>query len=216
MKYSKKLLITAALAASVSSAHAIETTITFEGIANSNMNLPDTVIGDVTFESIGRTTPMGSFKFAAIPTESIEYSGYSLLSGGTNTTGLTFSFEDAVNSLSMNLGYNLNEWELTAYNLTGTQIGSSQSIPGLNNVNEDHGGVPFSLVSNDYDISYVTLMNLGPPKFSIFEDQIVVDNFTYNTEAVTPVPEPSTYALMLGGLGMVGFMAYRRRKETNA
>ena len=29
---------------------------------------------------------------------------------------------------------------------------------------------------------------------------------------VTPVPEPSTYALMLGGLGMVGFMAYRRRK----
>ena len=30
--------------------------------------------------------------------------------------------------------------------------------------------------------------------------------------AVTPVPEPSTYALMLGGLGMVGFMAYRRRK----
>ena len=30
--------------------------------------------------------------------------------------------------------------------------------------------------------------------------------------SVTPVPEPSTYALMLGGLGMVGFMAYRRRK----
>lgn len=29
---------------------------------------------------------------------------------------------------------------------------------------------------------------------------------------VSPVPEPSTYALMLGGLGLVGFMAYRRRK----
>ena len=32
--------------------------------------------------------------------------------------------------------------------------------------------------------------------------------------AVSPVPEPSTYALMLGGLGLVGFMAYRRRKTT--
>ncbi|MCF6345060.1 MAG: PEP-CTERM sorting domain-containing protein [Thiomicrorhabdus sp.] len=30
---------------------------------------------------------------------------------------------------------------------------------------------------------------------------------------VSPVPEPSTYALMLGGLGMVGFMAFRRRKQ---
>ena len=30
---------------------------------------------------------------------------------------------------------------------------------------------------------------------------------------VTPIPEPSTYALMLGGLGLVGFMAARRRKK---
>lgn len=30
---------------------------------------------------------------------------------------------------------------------------------------------------------------------------------------VSAVPEPSTYALMLGGLGLVGFMASRRRKN---
>jgi hypothetical protein len=30
--------------------------------------------------------------------------------------------------------------------------------------------------------------------------------------AVSPVPEPETYAMMLAGLGLVGFMARRRRK----
>lgn len=33
------------------------------------------------------------------------------------------------------------------------------------------------------------------------------------TATVAAVPEPSTYAMMLGGLGLVGFMAARRRKQ---
>jgi hypothetical protein len=47
-----------------------------------------------------------------------------------------------------------------------------------------------------YDASY------NSSYFSISEIQV----------SVTPVPEPSTYALMLGGLGLVGFMAARRRR----
>jgi hypothetical protein len=31
--------------------------------------------------------------------------------------------------------------------------------------------------------------------------------------AAAPIPEPSTYALMLAGLGIVGFVANRRRKR---
>lgn len=38
-----------------------------------------------------------------------------------------------------------------------------------------------------------------------------MDDFVFNN--VSAVPEPSTYALMLGGLGLVGFMASRRRKQ---
>ena len=33
------------------------------------------------------------------------------------------------------------------------------------------------------------------------------------SQAIAPVPEPQTYALMLGGLGLIGFMARRKRKQ---
>ncbi|MGI4845573.1 MAG: PEPxxWA-CTERM sorting domain-containing protein [Janthinobacterium lividum] len=32
------------------------------------------------------------------------------------------------------------------------------------------------------------------------------------SQAIAPVPEPQTYAMMLGGLGLVGWMARRKRK----
>ncbi len=44
-----------------------------------------------------------------------------------------------------------------------------------------------------------------------FGDAFLVDNVALN--AVSPVPEPSSIALMLGGLGLVGFMAARRAKK---
>lgn len=41
-----------------------------------------------------------------------------------------------------------------------------------------------------------------------------VSNITLNEPVpVSPVPEPSTYAMMAGGLGLMGFMARRRRKS---
>ena len=45
------------------------------------------------------------------------------------------------------------------------------------------------------------------PKWSVWLDGVD------SASVVTPIPEPSTYALMLGGLGLVGFMAMRRREK---
>ena len=36
---------------------------------------------------------------------------------------------------------------------------------------------------------------------------------TFTATQVSPVPEPETYALMLAGLGLVGFMARRRKSK---
>lgn len=59
-------------------------------------------------------------------------------------------------------------------------------------------------------VNQITLSNFGfapftPKTFTLSEIQI-------SGTLVSAVPEPSTYALMLGGLGLIGFMAARRRR----
>lgn len=222
-----KILIVAALIASTSSAHAIERTIDFEATefkytdeadingdplnVNISNQLTTFTTGDLTISGIGRTSTPGTFRFASSPITSPDYSGYALMNNTSpGSIGFKFSFDDAVNSLSMNLGIRYkNDWLLQAFDDSGTQI-DSLNISGLPAYG-NNGGARFGLSSELYNISYATLTNQGEAFFGgVYEDQMFVDNFTYNTAA--PVPEPSTYALMLGGLGMVGFMAYRRRK----
>lgn len=45
---------------------------------------------------------------------------------------------------------------------------------------------------------------------------IAGDTYNFTSGPVSAVPEPATLGLMLGGLGMVGFMASRRRKNAQA
>jgi len=62
-------------------------------------------------------------------------------------------------------------------------------------------------------IYYNGTIGVGNYRIDISGDAVGSSGGTYYLNGVSAVPEPSTYALMLGGLGLVGFMAARRRKS---
>ena len=58
------------------------------------------------------------------------------------------------------------------------------------------------------DTRFVTISNTDGGLSSLV---FTASNVAFELASVTPVPEPETYALMLAGLGVVGFMARRRK-----
>lgn len=113
------------------------------------------------------------------------------------------SFSSAINAFSI---YGLNVGEngarIEAYDQSGGLLGFDEAF-GVSTGVDNH---PFLSVSSSSDIYSIHLFQ---PASAITEGMLW-DNMSYTISAV---PEPSTYALMLGGLGLVGFMATRRKKQ---
>jgi len=59
------------------------------------------------------------------------------------------------------------------------------------------------------------IATINPSAEWIWDDTNETYNETlfFKASITSPVPEPSTYALMLGGLGLIGFMAHRRKRN---
>ena len=113
--------------------------------------------------------------------------------------------------------------------IPGQITAATFSFPELDLVYWSEPSMPFGPLSNDSQpindlFTFGDAYMPGTP----FVNQITISNITgsYYDEAfdgnfysiseiqVSAVPEPATYALMLGGLGLVGFMAAKRRRRT--
>lgn len=68
-----------------------------------------------------------------------------------------------------------------------------------------------SLLDSGPSIYKEISFNAGSVNFFAQTGYSQIDNFSVNP--LSPVPEPATYAMMLGGLAVVGFVARRKQKQ---
>jgi len=62
--------------------------------------------------------------------------------------------------------------------------------------------------------SFAYLESTGDAPFTLSLSGLAGKNAAYSGElSVTPVPEPQTYALLLAGLGVIGLLSRRRRRD---
>ena len=115
-----------------------------------------------------------------------------------NTVGITGSTETGLDFSGWNVAWN----EVAAINMGATAWGAGFT-EGTANFTWD------GVYGNAYSLDYHGTVPLGDP--SNFGGVKYAVHFEGNVMQAAPIPEASTYGMMLAGLGLVGF-AVRRRK----
>ena len=107
----------------------------------------------------------------------------------------------------------------TPSGVSGPLVGSdtiwlTSLCPSCGPANHWQGATFTGLSAGDYKFTYVPRAN-PTAEWTPYNDSLN-GVFTISGRVLNPVPEPETYALMLAGLGVVGFMARRRKQERAA
>lgn len=95
------------------------------------------------------------------------------------------------------------------YFTAGWDVELDVSFQGLLNGNEVYASQYYTINRNSPTLISLNWANIDSLVITQTGTNLVMDNFT-----ISAVPEPSTYALLLGGLSLVGFIANRRKKHS--
>lgn len=141
--------------------------------------------------------------------------GHSLF--GSGGSGIRFNFSAAVlGTLPTHVGIvwtdgaTLNNVTFEAFGASGASLGTIFA-PNIGDGNFNSGTAEdrFFGVVNSGGISAISIISPGIPGAG--GSGIEVDHLQYGLAA--PVPEPETYAMLLAGLGLLGFAARRRTRQ---
>jgi PEP-CTERM motif len=211
MKFAKTLLASVALAAVSFGAQAqvtgslgggSGTFLLLSSPALCTMATPCSLTGSVTASIVGGTILNSDQPFADIPKGAIA-GGNFLSAGPTTTQASTVTLSSGVDYISFLWGspdtYNTLTVVTDAGNVSFTAAGLGFSV-----TNGDQSFSQYVQFVADANVDIKGLIFSNLPSQDAFE----VANFS----VTAPVPEPETYALMLAGLGAVGFISRRRRR----
>jgi hypothetical protein len=226
-RHTPRVLAFAALSCALSTAHASFSFSTLSG-ANTAATFAASVNGSIdTFNDLTINSDLGtaSLNRAAgtigysVSTQTNLYTVQTNVIGGSsltvdgNTDTLTFAnFSAPVVAFGVRFFLS----ELTAGNaVAGSMTVSATDVNGLSqsytyNQTVSAGEAIFLRLTSTAALSSVELVPPTPPVFPAGNPNVFA---TADNLVLAAVPEPETYALMLAGLGLLGFVARRRRQS---
>lgn len=217
----KSTAIAVAVAGLFAAQTAVADNLTFSGFANGSVtsyiyNTPSPVGGNPTGVSAGgfnmtNTTAGGTFQawcvdiFSWLSTSSTPY---------TLTAGNTFFNATKATALERLASNNLASVTGNATNSAAFQLAVWEIVNETTGVYSVSGG-SFYATGAAAATANTMLSSLGTatPTMTLSVWKEVPGYATQDLAVFAPVPEPETYAMMLAGLGLMGFVARRRKQE---